>query len=86
MAYAFIGLCTQNALYNAYVTSQLVSVLRTLRKMVDSKERQTEKPVDDETRDRSPMIGAEKAEKKEYDEARKKDEVPNIYRTKIDKY
>lgn len=60
--------------------------MRTLRNLVGNRDRPPIPSQKDETRTRPPEIGAERAEEKEYEEAKKKDAVAERYRTKIDKY
>lgn len=57
--------------------------VRTLRKLVDNRDRQ---PGKEETEIHAPEIGAERAEEKEFEESKKRDSIPEHYRTKIDKY
>ncbi len=60
--------------------------MRTLRDLVGDRDRQPIPPEKDETKIQPPEIGAERAEEKEFEEAKKKDAVAERYRTKIDKY
>jgi hypothetical protein len=63
-----------------------VIAVRTLRKLVDGSDRPPISTNKSEIMSPGPKIGAERAEEKEFEEAKKRDTIAERYRTKIDKY